>query len=193
MLDTMSVKLRLVATLCALLIGVHLVNVLLGYELNRYGIMPRTLGSLWTIFTAPFLHGNLAHLLNNLLGLCIFSALCLVYSIRRYLLNSLFIIAASGLLVWLFARPATHIGASGWVFGLWSLCIATAWFERKFINIVIAIFVILFYGGLIYGVLPLNAHISFEAHLFGALMGFYCAYLNSKGFFNFRKRRFRAW
>lgn len=187
----MPAKLRLLVLLCGLLLGVHIINALVDYELNRYGIMPRRVDSLWAIFTAPFLHGNLAHLLNNLLGLCIFSALVLLHSVRRYLLNSIFIIVTTGLLVWIFARPATHIGASGWVFGLWSLCIATAWFERKFINILIAVFVILFYGGLIYGVLPLDARISFESHLFGALMGFYCAFLNAKGFFTSRRRAHR--
>jgi membrane associated rhomboid family serine protease len=166
-------------------------NVVLGYQLNFYGIQPRNLNSLWMIFTAPFLHGNLAHLLNNLVGLSIFSALCLIHSSHRYLLNSLFIIVTTGLLVWLFARPSTHIGASGWVFGLWSLCIGAAWFERRFINIVIAIFVIIFYGGLIYGVLPLDSRVSFESHLFGALMGFCCAYLNARGFFTVRARRLR--
>lgn len=181
-------KFKLILYLCALMVGVHVLNVVLNYQLNRFGIYPRHLDSLWTVFAAPFLHGSTAHLLNNLVGFCIFSALVLVHSIRRYLLNSLFIIVAGGVLVWLFGRPATHIGASGWVFGLWSLCIATAWFERRFINILIALFVVLFYGGLIYGVLPTDARISFEAHLFGALMGFYCAFLNAKGFFGKRKR-----
>jgi membrane associated rhomboid family serine protease len=181
-------KFKLILTICAFMIGVHIINVMLSYQLNRFGVFPRHLDSIWTILTAPFLHGSLAHLLNNLLGLCIFSALILVHSVRRYLLSSVFIIVSSGLLVWLFGRSATHIGASGWVFGLWSLCIATAWFERRVINIVIAVFVIIFYGGLIYGVLPVDARVSFEYHLFGALMGFYCAYLNTKGYFIFRKR-----
>lgn len=168
------------------MIGVHLINVLLNYQLTRFGIFPRHPESLWTIFTAPFLHGSTAHLVNNLVGFCVFSALVLVHSIKRYLFNSLFIVVSSGVLIWVFGRAATHIGASGWIFGLWSLCIATAWFERRFINILIAVFVVLFYGGLIYGVLPSDASISFEAHLFGALMGLYCAYLNAKGFFGKR-------
>jgi membrane associated rhomboid family serine protease len=188
MASRMPDKVKLVVQLCVLMIGVHIINMLVGYQLNRFGIFPRHVESVWTIFTAPFLHGSTAHLLNNLAGFCIFSALVLVHSVRRYLLNSLFIIATSGLLIWLFGRSATHIGASGWIFGLWSLCIATAWFERRFINILIALFVVLFYGGLIYGVLPTDAHVSFEAHLFGALMGFFCAFLNAKGFFGRRKR-----
>jgi membrane associated rhomboid family serine protease len=159
----------------------------IGYDLNHYGISPRNLASIWTIITAPLLHWNIGHLANNLFGLCIFSALCLIHSSRRYLLNSGFIIIFSGLLVWLFARPGMHLGASGWVFGLWGLCIAGAWFERRFVNIVVAVFVLIFYGGLVYGVLPLNSGISFESHLFGAIVGIYCAWLNSNGFFGRRR------
>lgn len=179
----MRTKLTLVLSLCLLLAGVHLLNILLDYRLVAYGICPRDLLRLWTIATAPFIHTSLTHLLNNLLGLTIFSLLCLVNSRKRYLLNSTFIILLSGLLVWLFGRPSPHVGASGLVFGLWSLCIASAWFERRLVNLLIALFVILFYGGLIYGVLPLDARVSFESHLFGALAGFCCAYLNSRRFF----------
>lgn len=162
------------------MIGVHVVNMLLQYRLTQYGIHPRELTSLWTIFTAPFLHGSIYHLANNLVGLCLFSGLYFVHSLRRYIDSSIIIIAITGILVWLFGRNATHIGASGWVFGLWSLCIATAWFERRFLNIVIALFVILFYGGVIYGVLPRDASVSFESHLFGVIAGAICAYINSK-------------
>lgn len=181
-------RLSLLALLCALMTGVFIINVLSGFALNKYGILPREPARLWTIVTAPFIHGSVIHLLNNLTGLVIFSALCLVNSIRRYLINCVFIIVLGGLLVWLFGRAAPHIGASGVVFGLWSLCIATAWFDRKFVNILIAVFVILFYGGLIYGVLPIDARVSFESHLFGVLTGFFCAYLNARGFFRTRRR-----
>ena len=173
-------KIKFLFTLCAFLTGVQAVNFLLHYKLNQYGIQPRQLSSLWTIFTAPFLHGSVYHLANNLVGLCIFSSLYFVHSLRRYIYSSIIIIIITGLLVWFFARGATHIGASGWVFGLWSLCIATAWFERRVINIVIACFVILFYGGFIYGVLPHDARVSFESHLFGVVAGIICAYVNAK-------------
>ncbi len=173
-------KIKFLLSLCGLLILVHAVNIFLQYRLNQYGIQPRQLPSLWTIFIAPFLHGSIYHLANNLMGLCLFSSLYFVHSLRRYVYSSIIIIAITGALVWLFGRNATHIGASGWVFGLWSLCIATAWFERRVLNIVVALFVILFYGGLIYGVLPRDARVSFESHLFGVIAGALCAYINSK-------------
>lgn len=173
-------KIKMVAALCLFLILVQLVNLALNYQLNRYGIQPRQLHSLWTIVTAPFLHASWLHLLNNIIGLCIFSGLYLVHSRNRYIKSSVFIILVAGLLVWLLGRNASHIGASGWVFGLWSLCIATAWFERRLLNIAIACLVIIFYSSFIYGVLPGKTGVSFESHLFGAIAGILCAYRNSQ-------------
>jgi membrane associated rhomboid family serine protease len=173
-------KLRFLVWLCALLIGVHIVNILVHYQLNRYGIYPRHWQSLWTIFAAPFLHGSIYHLVNNLIGLCLFSGFYLIHSLRRYVYSSLVIIVVTGLLVWLFGRNAIHVGASGWVFGLWGLCIATAWFERRPMNILIACVVVIFYGGVIYGVLPRDAGVSFESHFFGVFAGIFSAYLNAK-------------
>ena len=157
----------------------HGINILLNGRLNFYGIIPRS-GSYWFhIFTSPFIHRDLAHLSNNVVGLVIFSSLCLARSLSFYLVASLFIISLTGSLVWLFGRDAIHIGASGWIFGLWSLSLALAWFDRRFINILIACLVFFFYGGMIYGVLPADPKISFEAHLFGALSGIIFAFLYS--------------
>jgi len=179
-LHTIS-KFKLVFTLCLLMTVVHVLNSLLGMGLNQFGILPRHIETIWAIYTAPFLHASIYHLLNNLVGLGIFSLLYLVHSIQRYVYSSFLIITITGLLVWLFGRDAVHIGASGWVFGLWSLCIATAWYERRMRNILIALFVIVFYGGLIFGVLPSDPRISFESHFFGVIAGICCSYINSRG------------
>lgn len=170
--------------ICSLMIGVHIANVVTNGVLYQYGIQPRQLDSLWGVFTAPFLHGNLGHLLNNLIGLIIFSSLLFVHSLKRYLWSSAFIIVLTGLLVWFFARNALHIGASGWIFGLWSLCIATAWYDRKFINILIALLVVFLYGGMLFGVLPGDPRVSFESHFFGAIAGVVCAFFQARLFKN---------
>lgn len=162
------------------MVAVHMVNFLFGGWLYSFGIVPRHLGSLPGIYAAPFLHGDIGHLLNNLVGLFIFSSLLFVHSLRRYLWSSFFIITVTGLLVWLFARSALHIGASGWIFGLWSLLIATAWFERRLLNILLAILVAFFYGGMLYGVLPTDPRISFESHLCGAIAGVLCAFMQTR-------------
>ncbi|WP_075184806.1 rhomboid family intramembrane serine protease [Teredinibacter haidensis] len=172
----MQVRIKVILWLVIVLVGVHLANSVVDGKLLQFGILPGNTSTLPYIFTAPFLHGSWAHLANNLIGLIVFSALCLLRGIRFYVLSSLFIITVTGSLVWILGRHAMHIGASGWVFGLWSLSIATAWFDRKFYNIAIALFVLFFWGSMILGVLPNDPRISFESHLFGAVSGIVCAY-----------------
>ena len=173
-----SQKISTVMCLCGLMVADFVANMLTGGWLNHFGIHPRQLHSLLNILSAPFLHANIGHLVSNLVGLSIFSFLCLLRGQRFFIWNSIFIIVVSGTLVWLFARGANHLGASGWIFGLWSLSIAQAWFEKSFISITISLFVVIFYGGMIWGVLPYHPYISFESHLFGAMAGWLAAYLS---------------
>lgn len=171
-------KIGLIVNMCIVLVVIHAVNVFLGFQLNHFGIRPGELETLPYIFSAPWLHGSWSHLLNNLMGLVVFSALSLIRGKIFFISASFIIISLTGILVWLFARGgATHIGASGWVFGLWSLSIALAWFQKSFLNIVIAIFVAVFYGGMIWGVLPIDPRVSFESHFFGVVSGVFAAYV----------------
>jgi hypothetical protein len=96
------------------MISVHLVNLLSDWALLDYGIYPRRAALWYHVLTAPFIHGSVWHLANNLLGFTIFGMLCALRSVRLFLLGSLFIILFSGTLVWLAGREALHIGASGW-------------------------------------------------------------------------------
>ncbi|WP_020407895.1 rhomboid family intramembrane serine protease [Hahella ganghwensis] len=178
-MNTLWSRTKIIMWLAIIMIVVHFANIMLNFQLLRYGIRPHVVESLPGIFAAPFLHGGLDHLFNNLIGFAIFSWLCLLRSLKLYLWSSLFIITCSGLLVWLFGRPSIHIGASGWIFGLWSLSIALAWFNRSALNIFIALVVVFLYGGMIYGVLPSDPRVSFEAHLFGALSGIGAAWLST--------------
>jgi len=160
---------------------VQLINVATDGAAKYYGIHPRDPGSLWFLVSSPFIHDSWIHLFNNTLCFVIFSFVCLMKGLGYYLRVSSFIVFVGGFFVWIFGAPGSvHIGASGWVFGLWSLLIASAWFERSITNIIVALSVIAFYGGLLYGVIPQQAHISFEAHLFGALSGIMAAALFSR-------------
>jgi len=170
-ISNLTERLKVIAILCVLLVAVHFANLLSGGYLNRYGIDPREIETIYTIFLAPWLHGDFTHLGNNMLAIVVFSFLCLLNGRRYFLIASFMIIAITGILVWLFARDALHIGASGWIFGLWSLTIALGWIEHSFRNIVIALGVVFFYGGMVVGVLPTAGFVSFESHLFGAIAG----------------------
>lgn len=162
------------------MVAVHIVNLLTGGYLSNFGIEPRDVGGAYTIATAPLIHADVAHLGSNLVAFVVLGSLVLLHGVRYFVKASALIIVLGGALVWLFGRSGDHIGASGWVFGLWSLVIALAWFDRSPRNIAIALAVVFFYGGMVFGVLPTEGYISFESHLFGALAGVVAASVLSK-------------
>jgi len=74
------------------------------------------------------------------------------------------IIFLSGALLWLFGRPATHIGASGLIYGLITYLIICGVREGRVVPLLTSLVVGFLYGGaLLSGVLPTStAHISWE-------------------------------
>ena len=104
--------------------------------------------------------------MNNLAGFGVLAFLVLLRGKACFIQASFIIVAVGGLLVWALGRSANHIGASGWIFGLWGLLLAMAWFERSFTSIALAVAVI-FLWRYDLGILPLRSYVSFEAHLFG--------------------------
>jgi membrane associated rhomboid family serine protease len=170
---------KAIAGASAVMIAVHVVNLFTGGYLSNFGIEPREIGGAYTIATAPLIHADVAHLGSNLAAFVVLGSLVLLQGLRYFVKASAVIILLGGALVWLFARPGDHIGASGWIFGLWSLVIALAWFDRSPRNIAIALAVVFFYGGMVFGVLPTQG-VSFESHLFGAIAGVFAAFTLSK-------------
>jgi membrane associated rhomboid family serine protease len=83
----------------------------------------------------------------------------------------------SNVLVWVFAREAYHIGASGIVYGLVTFLFFVGVFRRDTKSIGLSLLVIFMYGGLVWGILPTDPTISFEAHLSGAIVGLVAALL----------------
>jgi len=171
---------KILVIIASLMVVLQLFNSATGNALNGWGVVPRDISSLPGILVAPWIHTGWSHLLNNLSGLVVLGSLVSLSSLKRFLVASCFIVIASGVLVWLLARPGMHIGASGWVFGLWGVLLGQAWFNRNVGNLVVALFVLAFYGGLVFGLLP-RAALSFEYHVFGALCGVIFAAMSRTG------------
>lgn len=146
------------------------------WAISQYGIQPRTLIGLIGIFLGPLAHGDIYHLVSNTVPL-LFLGATLFYFYDR-IANAIFFRAYfwTNTLVWLFARPANHIGASGIVYALAFFLIFFGLFRRDFLSIIISVITILLYGGIFYGVLPGDPRISWEAHLAGALVGITSAF-----------------
>jgi membrane associated rhomboid family serine protease len=140
-------------------------------QLNAFGIIPRTVFGLIGIFTAPMLHGSFTHLVSNTVPLLFLGAV--LFFFYNGIAQAIFLRAYfwTNFLVWLFAREANHIGASGLIYGLAFFLIFFGIFRRDFLSIFISIIVLLLYGGVFYGVLPTDSRVSWESHLGGALVG----------------------
>lgn len=82
--------------------------------------------------------------------------------------------------MWIFARDAYHVGASGLVFGYFGVILARAVIERSIVAMAIGIVTVITYGGLIWGILPLRSYVSFESHLFGLIAGVIVVWLDNK-------------
>jgi len=81
------------------------------------------------------------------------------------------IVVLGGALVWLFGSFAIHVGASGLVFGWFGFLLARGLVDRSFTTLAAAVLVGLLYGSFVWGVLPGQPGVSWEAHLFGAIAG----------------------
>lgn len=161
------------------MVAIQLINFVTGYSLNGFGIIPRTPSGLLGVVCNPFLHASFSHLISNLAPFLVLGWLVATRSHGQFLTVSAIVIVLGGLFVWAFGRNSIHVGASGWIFGLWAYLIARAWFERSLASLAIATFVVLAYGGLIFGLLP-NRFFSFEAHIGGAIAGVLAAMLLHK-------------
>ena len=150
---------------------VEIVNASMGHQLNAWGIFPRSVHGLAGIPLAPFLHGSFGHVISNSIPFLVLGGL-IAFRGRQVLLRvSFIVIGVGGSAVWLLGRSAVHIGASGLVFGYFGYLVARGWYERRLGSILLAIAVIILYGGLILGVLPARGLVSWEAHLFGLIAG----------------------
>ena len=97
---------------------------------------------------------------------------------KRVAIPTIFIITIfTGFTVWLFARESYHVGASGVVYGLVSFLFWTGVFRRNLKSIVLSLVVLTVYGGYFHGIVPSKEGVSFESHLFGALVGIFTAFL----------------
>ncbi len=166
--------------LLAVIWGVEAVNLIMGHGLASWGILPRSISGLIGIPLAPFIHGSLVHAVSNTVPLIVLGGLTLTAGRGRFWEATILIVLLSGALVWIFARGAYHIGASGLVFGYFGILLARAVFERSIVSFAIAAITVALYGGLIWGVLPSRSYISFEAHLFGLIAGVAVAWLERR-------------
>lgn len=152
----------------ALLWVVFIVDFILPVDLRQYGVHPRDVDSLTGILFAPFLHADFNHLAANTIPMLGLGWLVMVRDPRHYILVFLAAMLGGGLVSWFFGAPGTvHIGASGVAFGFLGFLIFAGWYARSFSSILISLLVVTVWGGLVFGVLPGEVGVSWQAHLGG--------------------------
>lgn len=162
----------------ALLWALELVDGLSNHALDQFGIDPRQLASLPEVFTAPLLHFGWAHLLSNTIPLLVLGTLVLVSGLREFLIVTAVTAISSGLLVWLISPSnSVTLGASGVIFGYLTYLLARGFYTKHWGQLALALVIGLMYGGILWGILPGTAGVSWQAHLGGAIGGLLAARL----------------
>lgn len=167
------------------------------FKLNafQFGLIPRNLNGITGIFTMPFIHGDIFHILSNTFPFLILATF-LNYNYREIAIQVSFgIYILSGILVWLFAdldafskTTSYHIGASGIVYGLSGFLFFSGIIRKRKDLFAISLLVTFLYGTIIWGIFPENFQkainyipktqkVSWEGHLFGFLSGTFFAFI----------------
>jgi membrane associated rhomboid family serine protease len=175
--EQIQINLENLAWITLILWGAYFINQALGQRLLFLGIIPRKIYGLFGIFFAPFLHANFNHLFFNTIPLLVLSAFILVNGMPYFILATLLITLISGVLIWLFAKPGLHVGASAVVTGYWGLLVTGIYQEGSATTILLGVVSLYYFAGIFFGIFPTKRGVSWEGHLFGLLAGIATAFI----------------
>ena len=183
----------------ALLYIVEAFDQLNGHRFDDNGIRPLETDGLWGILFAPVLHANWAHLAANTGPALVLGFLVTLAGLSRFLWATAIVWIVGGLGTWLIGNwgsscglESDHIGASGLIFGWLTFLLVFGFFTRSGWQIVIGLVVLVLYGGVLWGAVPvLNVcgGVSWQGHLCGGIAGVLAAYLLSRPERQARERR----
>ncbi len=146
------------------------------FDFVRLGVYPLHLKGLPGILFSPFIHSGFNHLMSNSIPFFILF-FALIYFYRRISYRIFFLLYfLSGLTVWMAGREAWHIGASGVVYAMASFHLVSGFIRNDVRLLTLSVVVVFLYGGLIWGVFPIDPSISWEGHLWGAVSGIVLAF-----------------
>ena len=167
------------------------------FQYCQGAIIPLVPEGLKGVIFSPLLHGGFEHIIAN--SVPMLALMFLLFQFYPKIAGKIFIIGwlSSGLLVWLLPpidvftgeyRNVCIVGASGLVYVLAFFLFFGGVFRREKTLMVISLLVALYYGSLIWGVLPEElfsnleapSKISWQAHLAGAVAGIILAFIFRK-------------
>jgi membrane associated rhomboid family serine protease len=162
-----------------LLYVIEVVDLSTNHLLDREGgIVSRNVDHLDGVLFSPLLHASWDHLMANTLPFLIFGFLAMAGGARQFIAVTAIIWLLGGFGVWLLGPGDVYtIGASGVIFGWLVFLLVRGFFARSARQILLAVVVFFFWGGVLWGVLPSSPQVSWQAHLFGALAGLLAAWM----------------
>jgi membrane associated rhomboid family serine protease len=150
---------------------VYWVEIYFNLNFTKFGVLPRKLTGLRGVFFSPFIHSGVSHLFNNSIPLAVLLS-ALIYFYQKVYLQILFLGSLfTGILTWVIAREAYHIGASGIVYLLFSFVFFSGIIKKQYQLVAVSLIVIFLYGSMIWYVLPIKDGVSWEGHLSGFSVG----------------------
>ena len=176
-----SKKVLLIPVMAVVVIWfVYYLEIKFGFNLNKYGIYPKTLKGLRGVLFSPFIHSDTKHLFNNSIPLVVLLS-GLFYFYQKIAVKVLFFgLLLTGIFTWLIGRSSYHIGASGIIYLLVSFIFFSGVFRKYFRLIALSLIVVFLYGSMIWYIFPMGGKISWEGHLSGFIVGFVFAFLFRK-------------
>lgn len=149
----------------------------LDINLRFLGIYPFKLKGIPGILFSPLIHDDIKHLFDNSVPVFLLSV-AIFYFYREVAFRVFFrIYIITGILVWIVGREAYHIGASGLVYGFAVFLFSSGIIRRNRNLMAISLLVVFLYGSLVWGLLPYDYRISWEAHLMGTISGLAMAFI----------------
>ncbi len=156
---------------------IHFINSSMRGLLNILGIMPRKPFSLILgPIASTYLHADIAHIAYNSLPLFVMTATLFTHGIANGLSIIIAISYLEGVLVWCFARPGNHIGASGLIMGLFSYFLYMGYYNPSAQTLITALILLYYFGTLLLSIFPEDTLTSFEGHLAGLVSGLIIAH-----------------
>ena len=173
-------SLKFSAIILIIIWSVKLFEIVFNFDFTEYGVLPRNFNGLIGILFSPLIHSDVNHLLSNSLPVII---LCLlIFNFYSQIAKKIFIYLyfISGLWLWCIGRESFHIGASGLIYAMASFLFFSGILRKNSQLSAVALLVIFIYGGLFWGLFPIDKNVSWEGHLTGFIAGILVSFICRK-------------
>jgi membrane associated rhomboid family serine protease len=159
-------------------------------QLFEFGIYPKRWQSLLGLVFSPLIHGDIKHIGNNSIPLFVLLSVIYFFYPRNARPVLWFSWIFSGVMVWFFARESYHIGASGLIYAFASFIFFSGILRSNANLLAVSLLVVFLYGGLVWGLVPIEERVSYEGHISGGIIGVLMAlYFRNSAPRSFRHQR----